>query len=268
MQTDWLPYLLTGCFAGYSAGLLGIGGGLIIVPVLFYLFTQQGFDNQHTMHMALATSLASIVFTSLSSTWAHHKKGAVRWPLVAMLTPGIISGSVAGASFASSLDTVWLKPFFGIFECLVAWHMLRPLTVQPQRNITSVTALLSGSVIGFISSLVGIGGGTLTVPLLHWLKTDMREAIATSAACGLPIALFASLAYAYHGQAHTFIDSNQSMNFFHFGYIHIPALLLIVSASVLTAPAGATTAHKLPAKHLKQLFATILLLLGLKMLIT
>ena len=255
-------YCLTGAFAGFAAGLLGIGGGLIIVPILFFIFSSQNFDQQHLMHMALATSLATIIITSISSTLAHHKKRAVLWPVVLILAPGIGLGSWLGASFATQLDTSTLKPIFGIFEIFVAFLMYSQYqSKQHQLTIKKVNGFIGGNIIGSISAIVGIGGGTLTVPFLHWHKIKIKNAIATSAACGLPIAVFATASYIYNGW-HLQQDQ-QNM----FGYVQLNAFLLIATCSFLFAPLGAKFAHSISDVLLKKIFSLFLLLLGIKMLL-
>lgn len=257
-------YLLTGALAGFSAGLLGIGGGLIIVPVLYFIFSTKGYDHQYVMHMALATSLATIIVTSVSSTLAHHKKQAVQWRTVFVMSPGIAVGSWSGASFASTLDTATLKPVFGIFEILVAALLFSQYTSkQHYAGIKPVTAIIGGTVIGGISAIVGIGGGTLTVPFLHWFNIKIKNAIASSAACGLPIAIFATAAYVYNG---TLSDNPSLTENSNFGYVNLNAFILIAISSFLLAPLGAKAAHRIPDTVLKRGFAFFILLLGLKML--
>ncbi len=259
-------YIITGAFAGFSAGLLGIGGGLIIVPVLYLIFTTQAYEAQHLMHMALATSLATIIVTSISSTLAHHKKHAVKWRVVLLLTPGLCLGAWFGASAATELNTTTLKPLFGLFELFVAALMFsqyqskqRDLTVKP------VNALLGGNIIGGISAIVGIGGGTLTVPFLNWHNINIKNAVATSAACGLPIAVVATAAYISKGSISTDLSLTENNVL---GYVQLNAFLFIAISSFIFAPAGAKLAHIIPAPVLKKVFAFFLLLLGLKMLLT
>lgn len=258
---DSLLYLITGTCAGFAAGLLGVGGGLIIVPVLFFVFTAQGYDTALVMHMALTTSLASIVFTSISSTLAHHRKQAVIWPLVLLLAPGIVAGAWSGGLFASSINSDYLKTFFAFFELLVAMHLLTKK--QPRQHNTTIrkgVAAAGGFVIGFVSSLAGIGGGTMTVPFLHAFNVNIKNAVATSAACGLPIALFGSLSYIY---ASLDLDNGAGT----LGYLHIPALLFIAIGSFLCAPLGAKVAHGISEKSLRLVFSALLLALGLGMLL-
>ncbi|HHJ36665.1 MAG TPA: sulfite exporter TauE/SafE family protein [Gammaproteobacteria bacterium] len=264
---DAALYCLTGAFAGFAAGLLGIGGGLIIVPVLFYIFSTQHYDQQYLMHMALATSLATIIITSISSTLAHHKKNAVLWHTVILLLPGIGLGSWFGASFAARLDTATLKPLFGIFEIFVAILMISQYqSKQHQRSIKTINGFIGGGLIGSISAIVGIGGGTLTVPFLHWHRINIKNAIATSAACGLPIAIFATASYVFSGwnMSSDAPDSQQNL----FGFVQLQAFLLIAASSFLFAPLGAKFAHSISDVLLKKIFSVFLLLLGLKMLLS
>jgi len=262
MMTEPVLYLLTGAVAGVSAGLLGIGGGLIIVPMLFLIFSSQPGATDHAMHIALATSLATIIVTSASSTWAHHKRGAVLWSVVAALSPGIIVGAWLGAQLASVLPSDILKPVFGVFELLVALHLL--LGHQPASAANSISrtrSLVGGTVIGSISSIVGIGGGTLTVPFLLWHNIAIRNAVASSAACGFPVAAAGTAAYIVSGWNADGLPSGS------LGFVNLTAFLLIIITSVLTAPAGASLAHRLPQATLRLIFALFLLVLGLKMLL-
>jgi uncharacterized membrane protein YfcA len=261
-MTEVILYLLTGAAAGLSAGLLGIGGGLIIVPILFFIFSHQPVATEHVMHMALATSLATIIVTSLSSARAHHKRGAVLWPIVFRLSPGIIIGAWLGAMFASTLASNTLRPVFGVFELLVAIHLL--VNYKPGAHTTfvnSTKSITGGVVIGGISSIVGIGGGTLTVPFLLWHNISIRHAVASSAACGFPIALAGTVTYIFSGW------SMESLPAHTLGYVYLPAFAMIIITSIITAPLGASLAHRLPEKTLRLFFAMFLLILGFKMLL-
>lgn len=253
-------YLLTGAFAGFAAGLLGIGGGLIIVPVLFFIFSAQGYETQHLMQMALTTSLATIITTSISSTRAHHKKHAVLWPLVFLLSPGIIIGAALGGVFASSINSDSLRSFFAFFELAVAINLL--LKKQPAQHNTGInkaTAVTGGGIIGFISTLVGIGGGTMTVPFLHWFNVSMRNAVATSAACGFPIALIGTLSFIFVSYDHTFSTP------YSVGYLKYDAFLFVAASSFLTAPLGARLAHRISEQTLRLSFAFLLFVLAIIM---
>lgn len=255
-------YILTGACAGFAAGLLGIGGGLIIVPVLFFIFSAQGQETQYLMQMALTTSLATIIITSISSTWAHHKKQAVLWPLVLLLSPGIIFGAWFGGLFAATINSDNLKSFFAIFEFAVAINLL--LKKQPAQHNTVIkktVAAAGGTIIGFVSTLVGIGGGTMTVPFLHWFNISMRNAVATSAACGFPIAFIGTISYLYTSYDLPLSTSHS------IGYLKYDAFLLIAGSSFLFAPPGAKIAHSISEKKLRLSFAFILIMLGFTMLL-
>ncbi len=255
-------YLLLGVAAGLLAGMLGVGGGLVIVPALLWLFVQQGFDGSVLMHLALGTSLATIVLTSLSSIRAHQRRGAVVWPVVGRLTPGIVLGAWLGAAIAHLLPTHTLRTLFGVFELLVAAQLALELSPSPHRQLpgSSATAAVGG-VIGTVSAIVGIGGGTLTVPFLVWCNVELRRAIATSAACGLPIALAGAIGFVVSGWQHPALPPASS------GYLHWPALSGIALTSMLMAPLGARLAHTLPVATLKRLFALFLALLGIRLLL-
>lgn len=261
-MTEVILYLLTGAAAGVSAGLLGIGGGLIIVPILFFVFSAQPGSPEHVMHMALATSLATIIVTSVSSAWAHHKHGAVLWPVVFDLSPGIIIGAWLGVMLASVLASDVLRPVFAVFELMVAFHLL--LNYKPGTHTTSISRISSitgGVVIGSISSLVGIGGGTLTTPFLLWHNIAIRNAVASSAACGFSIAVAGTAAYVIAGW------NTEGLPAYTFGYVNLPAFAIIIMTSMVTAPAGASLAHRLPEKTLRLFFGIFLLVLSLIMLL-
>ena len=260
---DWVLYLALGAVAGLLAGLLGVGGGLIIVPVLAAVFVQQGVSGDIIMHLALGTSLASIVFTSLSSIRAHQQHGAILWPAFRQLTPGILIGAAFGGWLAGIMSTAWLKPLFAVFELAVGLLMLASLKPQAHRNLPDPMQMSSaGGVIGAVSSLVGIGGGTLTVPYLIWHSVSLRQAIATSSACGFPIALAGSLSFIVNGWYNTLLPTHS------LGYVHLPALIGIAISSVLLAPLGARLTHRLPVAVLKKLFGGLLILLAVKLLIS
>lgn len=257
MLMAFLAYILCGVVAGLLAGLLGVGGGLVIVPVLSLLFAMQSFSPEVIVHLAIGTSLATIVFTSLSSVRAHHLKQAVDWPVVWQLVPGIIIGALLGAVVAEAMPTNILRSFFAVFELAVAVQMLASLSPQGHRVLPGRTGMsLAGSGIGLISSIVGIGGGTLTVPFLVWCRVAIHKAIGTSSACGLPIALGGSIGFIIMGWGNQALPATSS------GFVYWPAWLGIVFASVLAAPMGASLAHRLPARKLKKVFAVFLLCLA------
>lgn len=258
---EWLGYLVLGAFAGTMAGLLGVGGGLIIVPVLVFIFSWHQFPPELLVHIAVGTSLASIIMTSIASTWAHYRHNAVLWAVFWRLLPGLIVGTFLGAAAADLMRADALRIFFGVFELLVAVQMainIKPAVHRefPCRLGASVTA----TGIGMVSAIVGIGGGSLTVPFLLWCNTSMHKAVATSAACGLPIAVAGSLAYVLTGLNEVNLPSGT------IGYIYWPAFIGIVLTSMLFAPLGARLAHQLPVNILKKVFAVLLFGLGIRML--
>jgi len=255
-------YAVVGVVAGLAAGLLGVGGGLIIVPALVVLFSYLGIDD-HRMQLAVGTSLATIVVTAITSVIAHQKQGAIQWPIFRRLSPGIVFGAVIGAYLASRIPSESLKVVFGVVEVVVALQILRQRKPTPSRRLPGgVTLSLSGSVIGVISAVVGIGGGTLTVPYLVWCNIALQKAIATSAACGLPIALAGSLAYVLFGWQQGVTVAGAS------GFIYWPAFFGIAVTSMLAAPYGARLTHRLPTDQLNKVFALFLLLVGISMLIS
>ena len=257
----WLLYLATGVFAGFLAGLLGVGGGLVIVPVLASLFAAQHFPSGQIMHLALGTSLTSIMFTSVSSLRAHHAHGAVNWQVVRDITPGIIAGTLAGTVLAAQLSTAFLKVFFVVFLYYVATQMVMNIKPKPSRELPRAAGMFgAGGIIGAVSSLVGIGGGTLSVPFMTWCNVKMHQAIGTSAAIGFPIAAAGAVGYIANGCA------LETLPAYSLGFVYLPALAGLVVASVLTAPFGARLAHRLPVVRLKKFFALLLYVLGTRML--
>jgi len=261
MLTTYLLYLTLGAFAGVLAGLLGIGGGLVIVPMLNIAFELQNFPEVHIQHIALGTSLATIIFTSLSSMRAHHKRGAINWSAFWRLAPGIVTGTYLGAWVASILSTMLLKSLFGFFLFYVATQMLTGKKTAGDRDLPGQVGIFGvGNGIGVFSALVGIGGGTLTVPFLSWCNQTMHTAIATAAAVGLPIALAGTTGFVVNGWNVVGIPGP------HVGYVYIPAFLGIIATSMLTAPFGAKLAHSLPVAKLKKIFAILLYIVGTKML--
>ncbi|MGA9165281.1 MAG: sulfite exporter TauE/SafE family protein [Thiobacillus sp.] len=249
-----------GLLVGFVAGLLGVGGGLIIVPVLIFLLHAQGLAAGMEPQLALGTSLASILFTSLSSVRAHHRHGAVEWPLVRRIAPGIVLGTLAGAVLAAQMPATVLKLFFVVFLFVAATQMWLDFKPAPHRGLPGrLGTTLAGGVIGAVSSWVGIGGGTLSVPFMLWHNIPLHRAIATSAAIGFPIALAGATGYVLGGRGVSGLPAAS------FGFVYVPALAGIVIGSVLTAPLGARTAHRLPVRPLKRVFALLLIMLALRM---
>ena len=265
MESLWLIvllYLALGAFAGVMAGLLGVGGGLIIVPVLAWIFRGQQMADTVIMHVAIGTSLATIIITSISSVRAHHQRGAVLWPVFWRLTPGIVLGAWLGAVVADALPSIVLSKVFAVFVLAMAAQMGFGAKPAPHRELPGRPGMwTAGGVIGAVSAIVGIGGGSLTVPFLTWCNIAIRQAVATSAACGLPIALAGALGFIVTGW------SNPDLPAWSLGYVYGPALVGIAIISMLSAPLGARLAHTLPTETLKKVFAVFLALVGIEMLL-
>jgi uncharacterized membrane protein YfcA len=253
---------LLGLSTGFLAGLLGIGGGMMMVPFITIILSGRAVGPDLAVKMAIATSMATILFTSISSVRAHHKRGAVRWDLVKGLAPGIVlGGAVASLGVFAILKGSSLALFFAGFVGFSATQMFLDKKPAPTREMPGTSGLIgAGGVIGFLSGLVGAGGGFVSVPFMTWCNVAIHNAVATSAALGFPIALANVAGYMISGQ------SVQNLPPHSFGYIWLPGMAVIAMCSVLTAPLGAKAAHKLPVKQLKRVFASILYLLAAYML--
>ena len=258
---EFLYYILLGSVAGTLAGLLGVGGGLVIVPILVALFQQQGFESDVLTHMAVGTSLATIVFTSISSVRAHHAYGAVQWGIFKQLVTGIVLGSLLGAVVADVIQGPWLQILIGLFALGVAVQMGFEIKPKVRKALPGARGLFaSGGLIGGISALFGIGGGSVTVPLLTRFSVPAQQAVATSAACGLPIAIAGSLGFVATGWEHAQLPP------WSVGYIYLPAFLGIVLSSMVFAQIGARWAHQVSPSTLKKIFAALLFVIGLRLL--
>ena len=254
--------LLLGAFTGFCAGLLGVGGGMMMVPFLTLMFTFLDFPREAIVHMAIATSMSTILFTSLSSVRAHNRIGAVRWELVYALAPGIvIGGMVGGGKVFAALKTGWLSLLFAVFVGFSATQMLRHRKASATRQLPGKPGMVTaGGLIGFLSSLVGAGGAFISVPFMTMCNVPIHNAVATSAALGFPIAAASVLGYVWSGYQQTGLPAGS------FGFIYLPALVVIALASVTTAPLGARTAHRMNVRQLKKVFAALLLCLAAYML--
>ncbi|MGH8762256.1 MAG: sulfite exporter TauE/SafE family protein [Nitrosospira sp.] len=261
---EWWPvYLLLGAVVGFFAGLLGIGGGLIMVPVLTFIFSAQHFPPDRILHLALGTTMAAIIFTSASSLRAHHAHGAVNWQIVKTITPGIIVGTLGGATLVSMLSSEFLSMIFVVFIYYAATQMLLKITPKPSRRLPGKAGMFgAGSLIGATSSFVAIGGGLLTVPFLSICNVRLQHAIGTAAAVGFPIAVAGAIGYIANGAA-----QSQPLPAYSLGYVYLPALGWVVLASMLTAPLGAKTTHIVQTATLRKIFVVLLYLLGTKMLV-
>lgn len=260
-----LVFLALGAFVGFMAGLLGIGGGGILVPVLTTIFIYQGFAMDNVVHIALGTTMACIMVTSFSSLRAHHANGAVIWQLVKTMAPAIVLGTFLATFIAAQISSKGLAVFFSVFMAYVAFQMFRSkkIAASASGEASKLELSLVAFGIGAISALVSIGGGSLTVPYLTWRSVDIRKAIGTSAALGFPIAITGTLGYLINGIVAGGINPEYTL-----GFVYLPAVLLVTIPSFFTAPIGAKLTQTLPVKTLKRVFGVLLLALSVKMLVS
>lgn len=257
----WLEFALIGLAAGYLAGFLGIGGGFIVVPALTWLLLKDPVTAPWAIHIAIATSLATMLVTSMSSLLAHHRRGAIRWPLVRTMAAGLMAGAILGAIIADYLPAGKLAVVFGVFAILIGLQMIlarQPTAEKPLPGTPGIVG--TGGLIGTLSSLIGIGGGAMTVPWLLWHGVRAKNAIATSAACGYPIAIAGTLSFIFLGHV-------SDLPVGPLGYVNAPAFIGIALTSALAAPLGVATVHRLPPKTIKRFFGLFLLFVGTRMLI-
>jgi uncharacterized membrane protein YfcA len=263
MSEWWLAYLAVGAVVGFLAGLLGIGGGAIIVPMLVWVYAAQGFPAGHILHIALGTSLATIFFTSLASMRAHHRRGAVDWAVARAMAPGILAGSFGAAVSASYLPTRPLAMIFTALAFYAAASILFDIRPQRTRELPGAAGVFAaGAVIGIASSLLAAGGAFLSIPFLVWCNVPVRRAIGTAAANGFPIALAGGIGYILQGLRVEGLPGGS------LGYVYLPAFALIVVTSMLLAPLGARMAYRLPLKPLRILLGLVLLGLAVRTLVS
>lgn len=260
---EWyIGYFVLGAIAGFLAGMFGVGGGLILVPVLLFLFDSQHFPADHVMLLALGTSMTAILFTSLASLREHHQHGAVNWRVVRNITPGILLGTGIGASLAASIPTRGLTIFFALFVYSVAAQILIDMRPHAARQLPGAAGMtLTGILTGWLSSMVSIGGGSIIVPFLVWCNVPLRNAIGTSAAVGFSVAVGGTIGYMVNGMNVDFLPA------YSMGYVYLPALSWIALASIFTAPMGAKATHHMKTGVLRKLFALLLLVLATKLLL-
>lgn len=256
----WLVYLALGLVVGFFAGLLGIGGGILVVPALALLFGLQHFDPDHVMHLALGTSLASILFTGVHSTRSHHHLGNVRWAVWRACAAGAFAGTLGGAALAQRLPTHGLSLLFSAFTCYCALQLLLDHHPRPTRHLPGPFGLgVASLVVGTLCSLVGAGGGIIAVPMFVACNMPLRQAIGTSAALAIPIALGGSAGYLAHGLGAGSLPVGAV------GYVYLPALVGIVAGTLITVPLGARACSHLPVTRLRHIFAGLLLLVAARM---
>ena len=246
-------FIVLGTVVGFLAGLLGIGGGMTMVPLLTLVFTREGFAPEHVVHMAIATATATILFTSISSMREHQRHRAILWPVVAGMAPGIIAGSLVGPQIVGAMSPALLSSLFGVFVVFAATNIWLDRQPKPTHRLPGRGGLIAvGTGIGLIASMVGAGGAFMTVPFMTACNVPIRNCVATSAAVGLPVAAAATIGFVIAGMGQTGLPPHT------IGYVHLPALFVIVAASVVSAPFGARAAHRWPVKTLKRSFALVL----------
>jgi len=259
----WWIFPVAGLVAGVLAGCFGIGGGLVVVPVLAWVYLGMEVAEPVRMHLAIGTSLATIVPTSLSSIYAHHRRGAVLWRVFRRLVPGILAGGLAGAALASTLDFPQLKFLFSCLLVLIALHIVIGGVPGGDRAMPGRTGMtIAGIGIGTVAALGGIGGGVLTNPYLLWCSVDIRRSVATAAACTLPVALAGSAGFILAGL------NADGLPPFSSGYVYWPAVASMAVAGSFGAPLGAAIAHHAPTRGLRRALAILLMMVGLKMLLS
>lgn len=257
----WPAYLAIGAAVGFLAGLLGIGGGAVMVPLLVFVFTAQGLPGEQILHIALGTAMATIMFTSIASMRAHHAHGAVDWKIARALAPGILAGSFSAALLAGFIPTRPLALIFTVLVFYAATQILFELRPKSTRDLPGSAGLFgAGAVIGAVSSLMAAGGAFLCIPFLAWCSVPLRRAIGTSTAVGLPIAVAGAAGYILQG---LFAEGLPQWTL---GYVYLPALVLVAAASMLAAPWGARVAHRLPVKRLRVAVALLLYAVALRLL--
>lgn len=263
----WWAYLAIGVTVGFLAGLFGIGGGMIMVPMLVFVFTAKGFPAEHLMHLSLATSMATIVFTSISSVRAHHRHDAVDWKVARAMAPGIVAGALAATLVAGFVPTRPLAIAFAIFMFYASFSMFRDVRPVPSRQLPGAAGLFGvGAGIGGLSSVLAAGGAFLSIPFLVRCNVPLKRAIGTAAANGFPIAVAGTLGYILNGLR---VEGSSAGGLPEgcLGFVYLPALAIIVAASMPAAPFGAKLAHRLPVRRLRIVFAIMLLAIAVRMLV-
>lgn len=260
---EWFTgYLAVGAAVGFFAGLLGIGGGAIMVPLLVMLFEAQGLPREHILHLAVGSGMATILLTSASSARAHAARGALRWDIVKTMTPGILIGGLIGSAVAGAIPTRLFALLFCITVYLASANMLLERKPKPSREVPGWRGMsVAGFVISATSAFAAIGGAFMTVPFLVWCNVPLLQAIGTAAAVGFPIAVAGSIGFVAAGLMQTGLPA------WSVGYIYLPAFAGIAITSMLVAPAGVAMAHRLPTRVLRKIFAGLLFVMATKMLV-
>ena len=258
----WLGYLAIGAAVGFFAGLLGIGGGAIMVPLLVMLFDAQGLPREHMLHIAVGTAMATVLFNSIASARAHASLGAIRWDLAAKITPGILAGGLLGSELASVISRGLFAALYTGVVYIAATSILFGRKPRASRQVPGIVGMFTaGFAISAVSALGALGGAFMTVPFLMYCNVPMLQAIGTAAAIGFPIGLAGTVGFVATGWGQSGVPGPS------LGYVYLPALAGILVASVLTAPLGARLAHSIPTQRLKQIFAVLLYIIATRMLI-
>jgi uncharacterized membrane protein YfcA len=254
-------FLALGMVAGVLAGMLGIGGGVVVVPALIWLFHSEGYNDQIVPHLAIGTSLATIVFTSLSAIYAQHKRRAIDWPIVRLLAPATLLGGFASGYLAGFIPAAILKTIFALFLLLIGTQFILNWKPASHWRLPGRNGLWGvGLGIGALSALLGIGGGNITVPFLHACNLELKRAIAISTALGFPIALFGAAGFVLSGWHNAALPAST------LGYVSLPALAAIAGVAIMTAHLGVRLSHDLPVRKLKQVFGLLVLVISVSML--
>jgi uncharacterized membrane protein YfcA len=260
---EWWPgYVAIGAAVGFFAGMLGIGGGAIMVPLLVMLFEAQGLPKTHILHLAVGTAMATILFTSVSSVRAHASRGVIRWDIAKNITPGILAGGLVGSWIAAFIPTLWFAAIFTVVIYIAATNLLLNRRPRASRQPPGAAGMfVAGFLVSALSAFTAIGGAFMTVPFMLWCNVPMLQAIGTAAVIGFPIALAGSIGFMVMGLQASGLPQ------YSLGYVFLPALGGIVAASMLIAPLGAATAHRLPVVWLRRIFAGLFYVMATKMLI-
>lgn len=260
---EWgIIYVVLGVVVGFFAGLLGIGGGAIMVPLLVMLMDLQDLPRDQILHLAVGTSMSTILFTSLSSMRSHQRRGSIRWDVFRSMTPGILAGGLTGAALASHIPAAGLAIAFTCIIFFAATNMLLDRQPHPSRQLPGWGGQFGvGAAIGGVSSVAAMGGAFASVPYMVWCNVPMINAIGTAAALGFPIAVAGSVGFIFNGLQDTGLPQ------WSLGYVYLPAMAAISVTSVLMAPIGAAAAHRLPTRQLKRIFAVLLYILATRMLV-
>ena len=256
----WWVFLPIGAFVGFLAGLLGVGGGMVLVPILVFVFGANHFAPEHLMHMSLATAMATIPFTSVASVRSHHVRGGVDWGIVTGMLPGLVLGAALGTLVAGKIPGRPLAIFFAAFIFYAATTMFFDLLPKGTRALPGRAGLaLVGIVVSFLSSFVAAGAAMMTIPFMAWCNVPLRRSVGTAAALGFPLSLAASVGYAIAGHGAGGLPQ------YSLGYIYLPALGMIVATSMLAAPLGARVSQRMPVRQLRIVFALVLYVVAARM---